>query len=125
MHVPPLSYCTGVRNEVHLAILKYGLVALTIDGWEDYAKMPTLAFTIHIPDGRALLFKFHRVESRETGEYLKECTMEVVEEIRSLGGLVQGIHSDGGLRLMVFCKVFGSIIFSLHIFLGGFPFLSL
>ena len=47
--LPVVAYFAGVRDQVNMAIAKYGLVSLTIDGWEDYAKMPTLAFTVHIP----------------------------------------------------------------------------
>ena len=56
----------GVKEEVELAITKMGVVSLAVDGWEDDDKLPTLAFTAHVPNGATFLCRFQRINVRET-----------------------------------------------------------
>lgn len=98
-------FFVGVRQHVIAQICSLGLVSVAVDGWEDYSKHPTLAFTVHVPQGRAFLFKFVRVFDRENGEFLDKEVRKVVDELNGLGVKVSSVIADNayniqkGLRL--------------------------
>ena len=85
--------------QVNVAIQAKGYVAVAVDGWEDHQKFPTLAFTVHVPGGRALLFDFYRVHERETANFLEKAVTTVVQKLKDMGVVVVAVTADNARNL--------------------------
>lgn len=75
----------GVKERVATAILKLGVCSIAVDGWSDYNSMPTLAFTVLVPNGNGYLFRFERLTEREDAQFLQSKVEAVVSDLKTLG----------------------------------------
>ena len=80
-----------MKNSLHMS--------LAVDGWQDYARYPTLAFTVHLPMGRSLLFSFERIFERETGEFLDQAVRKVANELKEMGVVVASVIADNAKNI--------------------------
>ena len=72
-----------VAQQVHAHIGKHPFVSVAVDGWEDHQKLPTLAFTVHLPDGSCYLYKFERIHNPESRDFLEAKIDSMLEDIES------------------------------------------
>ena len=73
-----------VRASVIADLVQQPHVSLAFDGWEDHQRCPTAGWTIITPDMRTYLWKFVRMNDKQTGENLLEEIKLVVGELADL-----------------------------------------
>ena len=89
-----------VAQQVHARIGKHPLVSVAVDGWEDHHKLPTLAFTVRLPDGSCYLYKFEQIHNPESGDFLEAKINSMVEDIESkLKVKVVGVVADNAKNI--------------------------
>ena len=89
-----------VAQQVHARIGKHPLVSVAVDGWEDHHKLPTLAFTVRLPDCSCYLYKFEQIHNPESGNFLEAKINSMVEDIESkLKVKVVGVVADNAKNI--------------------------
>ena len=86
------------RQAVLQQLRGVGRVSLAVDG-SDHQQFPTLAFTVITPLGKTFLWKFARVNSPETGEFLEQEVRKVVDELASCDVRVISAIGDNASNL--------------------------
>ena len=64
-----------------------------------HSPFSTLAFTVHVPAGKAYLFQFKRVVKRETADFLEKEVSKVVNELTGMGVVVASVTADNAKNI--------------------------
>ena len=88
-------------------LLKKSIIALEVHVAQQvharigkHHKLPTLAFTVHLPDGTCYLYKFEQIHNPESGDFLEAKINSMVEDIESkLKVKVVGVVADNAKNI--------------------------
>ena len=84
----------SIRADLIETLQKEPHVNLTLDGWEDHQRCPTMGYTVVGSNMNVYLWKFERISEKQTADHLCSEIKAVVEELSSLNIRVVAAVAD-------------------------------